>query len=124
MPGAIRGFLGCVRPGFIPSVGEYQRHEEASQLPTAPRFRGARPRGNDRAAGPSNELGTSGKVCLLRLLFDDLLVLFGREEVGFVCGAEPDDPALAVGVLVDVLGRIFEGGVDLDDLAANRHVQV
>src|SRR5215204_6819126 len=66
----------------------------------------------------------SEKVCLLRFLLHDLLVLFGGEEVGFVCGPELDDPALTVGILVDVLGRIFESGVDLDDLAADRGVQV
>ena len=68
-------------------------------------------------------LASEGK-CVLRFLLHDLLVLFGGEEVGFVCGAEFDDPALTVGVLVDVLGRIFECGVDLDDLAAHRGVQV
>src|SRR5215208_3626994 len=67
---------------------------------------------------------SSERVCLLRLLFNDLLVLVGGEEGGFFCDAELDDPTLSVRVLVDVLGRIFEGGVDLDDLAAHRGVEV
>src|SRR5215216_1813917 len=64
------------------------------------------------------------KGFLLRLLLHDRLILFGGEEVGFVFGAEFDDPALTVGVLVYVLGCIFEGGVDLDDLTADRGIKV
>src|SRR5918994_3857858 len=60
----------------------------------------------------------------LRFLFDDLLVLFGGEKVGFFGGAELDDPAFPVGVVVDLLRRILQRRVDLDDLAAYRRVQV
>src|SRR5918994_1936843 len=59
----------------------------------------------------------------LRFLFDDLLVLFGGEKVGFFGGAELDDPAFPVGVVVDLLRRILQRRVDLDDLAAYRRVK-
>src|SRR5829696_6072017 len=64
------------------------------------------------------------KGSLLRLLFDDLLVLFGGEGVFLLRGVELDDPTFAVGVVVYLLRRIFQCRVDLDDLAADRRVQV
>jgi hypothetical protein len=53
-----------------------------------------------------------------------LLVVGGGEEVSLVRDAELDDPAVAVGVFVDLLGAVIEGLVDLDDLAADRGVDV
>src|SRR2546421_935026 len=62
---------------------------------------------------------------LVRLAFDESLVGLLVEELGIVLhGAELDDPALAVGILVDVLGMIFELRVGLCHLATNGTVQV
>src|SRR3712207_1287860 len=49
-----------------------------------------------------------GPGALLRLLFYDLLVLLGREEVGFARGTELDEPAFPVGVVVDLLRSVLQ----------------
>src|SRR5438128_9974950 len=62
---------------------------------------------------------------LVRLAFDECVVGLLVEELGIVLhGAELDDPALAVGILVDVLGMIFELRVGLRHLATNGTVQI
>src|SRR6266550_9405813 len=62
---------------------------------------------------------------LVRLAFDECHVGLLVEELGIVLhGAELDDPALAVGILVDVLGMIFELRVGLRHLATNGTVKV
>src|SRR5207245_1669780 len=62
---------------------------------------------------------------LVRLAFDESLIGLLVEELGIVLhGAELDDPALAVWILVDVLGVILELGIGLCHLATNRTVQV
>ena len=43
---------------------------------------------------------------LVGLLFEDLLVLLGGEEVFLLRGAQPDHPAAAVGIFINPLGVI------------------
>jgi hypothetical protein len=57
----------------------------------------------------------------------ELLVVAGREqpvEVLLVLDLDPDDPALAVGVLVQQIGRLAEGLIDGGDDAGDRGVDV
>jgi hypothetical protein len=42
-----------------------------------------------------------------------------RVEVGLVLELEADDPALAVGILIDKLGGTIQAGIDLNDFAAD-----
>src|SRR5215218_194575 len=78
---------------------------------------------------PKNQLKASHidapcSYALAHQRFKHLRVLLGGEEVSLVRDAQANHPAIPVGVFVNLLGSVFECGIDLDDLTTDRSNQV